>query len=136
MTFCTFPDVCRPSNLITSRPPNSPVRSAGHHVSRRATSSECRGFNDVDAADAVDEIDQSALVDGRVVGGHAIAAAGRIRQKMSDLPGRERIGDVNEAQALREPGKRDHCAAQTLRWLMTPAHRRLRAAVAIEPGHL
>jgi hypothetical protein len=63
-------------------------------------------------------------------------AVRRIRQKMSDLPGRERIRDVDKAQALRKPGKRDHCAAQTLRWLMTPAHRRLWAPVEIEPGHL
>src|SRR5262249_39339247 len=56
--------------------------------------------------------------------------------KMSDLPGRERIGDVDKAQALREPGKWNHRAAQTLRWLMAPAHRRLWASVAIEPSHL
>lgn len=44
--------------------------------------------------------------------------------------------DVDKTQALRKPGKRDHSAAQTLRWLMAPAHRRLWAAVEIEPGHL
>src|SRR5262249_33797317 len=53
-----------------------------------------------------------------------------------DLPGHERIRDVDKTQALRKPGKRDHCAAQTLRWLMAPAHRRLWAAVEIESGPL
>src|SRR5262249_61186584 len=93
------------------------------------TSSKCRSFNDVDAADAVNKVDQSAIVDGHVVGGHAVCAVSRIRQKMSDLPGHERIRDVDKTQALRKPGKRDHCAAQTLRCLMAPAHRRPRAAV-------
>src|SRR5262249_20434327 len=46
-------------------------------------SSECRGFNDVDSADAVNEIDQSAIVDGHVVGGHTVSAVRRIRQKMT-----------------------------------------------------
>src|SRR5262249_42612535 len=48
-----------------------------------ATSSECSGFNDVDSADAVNEIDQSAIVDGHVVGGHTVSAVRRIRQKMT-----------------------------------------------------
>ena len=42
------------------------------------------------------------------------------------------VGDVDEAQSLGEPGKRDDGAVKTLRRLMAAAHRRLRAAVEVE----
>src|SRR5947209_3156330 len=55
---------------------------------------------------------------------------------MPHLSRRERVGDVDEAQTLRKPGKRNDGAAQALRGLMATAHRRLRTAVEIESGHL
>ena len=80
---------------------------------REPTSSECRSFNDVDAADAVNEIDQSAIVDGHAVGGHAVCAVSRIRQKMSDLPGTNgsamstrRRPCANQANGITVPRKR------------------------------
>src|SRR5262249_61348365 len=103
---------------------------------RRRWSPEHRGLDDVDAAHAVDEIDQSAVVDGDVVRGQARPGLGWVGQVMPDLARSEGIGDVDEAQTLREPGERDHGAAEALRRLMTAAHRRLRAAVAVEARHL
>src|SRR5262249_52505101 len=97
---------------------------------------QCRGFDDVDAANAVDEVDQAAIVDGHVVGRRALLAGSRIGQEMADLPGSERIGDVDEAEPLGEPGERDDGAAEAFRRLVAPAHRRLRAAIDVEPGHL
>src|SRR5258708_22800532 len=59
-----------------------------------------------------------------------------MRQKMANLPRNERVRDVNEAQPLRKPRERDHGAVETLRWLVTTAHRRVRAAVGVEPRPL
>src|SRR5438034_1599598 len=105
MTFCTFPDVCRPSNLITSV----------------SSSSECRGFDDVDAAHPIDEIDQSAIVDRDVVGRGTRLAIGGIGQEVTDLARREWIGDIDEPQPLGEPRERDDVAAQAFRGLMASA---------------
>ena len=42
----------------------------------------------------------------------------------------ERIGEIDQAQALGEPGERNDRAGEALGRLMTAGHRRLRAAVA------
>src|SRR5260370_12800836 len=90
-------------------------------------------FDDVDAANAIHEEDQPAIVDRDVIGGRALLAVCWMRQKMANLPRNERVRDVNEAQPLRKPRERDHGAVETLRWLVTTAHRRLRAAVDVPP---
>src|SRR5215813_12677604 len=93
-------------------------------------------FDDVDPANAIHKVDQPAIVDRDVIGGRALLAVRRRRQKMANLPRNERVRDVNEAQPLRKPRERDHGAMETLRWLVATAHRRLWAAVHIKPGHL
>ena len=67
------------------------------------TSTECRGFDDIYSANAVDEVDQPAIVDGDVVGGGTLLAGGRIGEVVADFAGSERVCDVDEAQALGEP---------------------------------
>src|SRR2546430_16388782 len=84
--------------------------------------------NDVDPANAIHEVDQPAIVDRDVIGGRALLAVCWMRQKMANLPRNERVRDVNEAQPLRKPRERDHGAVETLRWLVTTAHRRGRGA--------
>ncbi len=66
----------------------------------------------------------------------AIAGGGRVGQVVPDLLRRERIGDIDEPQALGEPGERDHRAGKALGRLVAAAHRRLRAAVLVEARHL
>src|SRR5260370_41716993 len=87
-------------------------------------------FDDVDAANAIHEEDQPAIVDRDVIGGRALLAVCWMRQKMANLPRNERVRDVNEAQPLRKPRERDHGAVETLRWLVTTAHRRIGGAGA------
>ena len=65
------------------------------------------GFDDVDAVHAIDEIDEPAIVDRHVVGRRPLRAGGRIGQEMTDLLRRERIGEVDQPQPLREPGERN-----------------------------
>ena len=43
---------------------------------------------------------------------------------------------IDDAQPLREPGKRNDGAGEALGRLMAAGHRRLRAAVRVEPRHL
>ena len=58
----------------------------------------------------------------------------RVGQEMADLLRRERIGDVDEAQALREPGERNDRAVKALGGLVAAGHRRLRAPSLSRPG--
>src|SRR5260370_39358669 len=90
-------------------------------------------FDDVDAANAIHEEDQPAIVDRDVIGGRALLAVCWMRQKMANLPRNERVRDVNEAQPLRKPRERDHGAVETLRWLVTTAHRRVRGGADAAP---
>src|SRR5260370_19214405 len=95
-------------------------------------------FDDVDAANAIHEEDQPAIVDRDVIGGRALLAVCWMRQKMANLPRNERGRDVDEAQPLRRPRKRNHGAVETLRWLVATAHRLLRVDRALEsppPGN-
>src|SRR5262249_60739450 len=76
----------------------------------------------------IHEVDQPAIVDRDVIGGRALLAVCRRRQKMANLPRSERVRDVDEAQPLRKPRKRNHGAVETLRWLVATAHRRVGGA--------
>ena len=69
-------------------------------------SSQHRGLDDVDAALAVDQVAEPALVDGDVVGGGELETLRGVRLVEGDLARLERIGDVEDAQTLREPGDR------------------------------
>src|SRR5260370_41847436 len=82
-------------------------------------------FDDVDAANAIHEEDQPAIVDRDVIGGRALLAVCWMRQKMANLPRNERVRDLNAAQPLPKPRERDHGPGETVRWLVTIAHRRL-----------
>src|SRR5262249_61839222 len=91
-------------------------------------------FDDVDPANAIHEVDQPAIVDRDVIGGRALLAVCRIRQKMANLPRNERVCDVDEAQPLRKPRERDHGAVETLRWLVATAHRRVGGGADLTAG--
>jgi hypothetical protein len=113
------------------------ILAAGAGIAHELRSSaECAGFNDVDASNPIDEVDQSAIVGRDIVGRGAILAVGWIWQKMVELAGSEGIRDVDETQSLGEPCERSHGAVEPFRWLMAAAHRRLWTAIAVEPGHL
>src|ERR1700704_4639286 len=99
-------------------------------------SGSCSGLDDVDAADAVDEVDQSARIDGHVVGGRAIRPGGGLRQIVTDFFRLERVDEIDEPKALREPGEGNDRAVKALRRLVAAGHRRLRAAVDVETGDL
>src|SRR5262249_43254866 len=99
-------------------------------------SAQRSGFDDVDAVDAVDEIDQSAAVDGDVVRRWPVGAGRGVRHEVTDFPRRVRIGEVDKAQPLREPGERHDAAGEALGWLMATRHRRLRRPVNIETRDL
>ena len=68
----------------------------------------------------------TSLEDGRSAPGR------RVGQEVADFLGRERVGDIDQAQPLREPSERQNRAGEALGRLMTAGHRRLRAAVAIK----
>jgi hypothetical protein len=55
---------------------------------------------------------------------------------MAHLARLERIGEIDDPKALREPGEGDDRAVKALRWLMAAGHRRLRRSVGIEAGDL
>src|SRR5580693_2459212 len=108
MTFCTFPGVCRPSNLITPFLLSIP----------------CSRLDDVQAADAIDEVDETPIVDRDVVGGCALLPVRGRGQEMADFPGGEWVRDADQPHALREPRKGNHGPVQPLRRLMTTSHGR------------
>src|ERR1700687_1761876 len=64
-------------------------------------------LHDREPAQTVDQIDQPARIDGHVVALHAVAACGDIGHEMRDLARRMGIGDVDDAQAVGEPGEWD-----------------------------
>src|SRR3546814_7934255 len=60
-----------------------------------------RCLDDVDAALAIDQIDQPASVERHVVRGGALEALRRIRLEIADLLRGERIGHIDETKPLR-----------------------------------
>src|SRR3954468_24740255 len=92
----------------------------GSGFSCRKPCASC-ALHDVDAALTVDEVVKAARIDGHVVRRDALESLRRIRQEMADLGGAERIGDIDEPQALREPGEwNDVVAVQSLGRLGEP----------------
>ncbi len=85
---------------------------------------------------AVDQIAQTPIVDGHVVGGGQAEPLRRIGLVEGHLARREGIGDVEQAQALGEPRERNDGALEALGGLMAAHDRRLRRAVRIEALHL
>src|SRR6476660_3074494 len=98
--------------------------------------SKCVGFGDVDAIDAVDEIDEAATVYGDVIRRWPVGAGRGIRHEMPDLPRCVRIGEVDNAEPLREPGERHDGVGEALGWLMATRHRGLRRPVDVETRYL
>src|SRR5258708_39321569 len=79
-----------------------------------ARASQHRGLDDVDAALAVDKVAEATIVDGDIVGGGKRRSLRRIGLVEGDLAGREGIGDVEDAQALGEPGEGNDAALEAL----------------------
>src|SRR4029078_7447341 len=90
------------------------------------------GFDDVDAAHAVDEVDEIAAVHGDVVRRGAVGAGRGVRKIVCDLTRGEWVGDVEQAQALREPRERNDGAGEALGRLVTTGHRLLKTAVPVD----
>src|SRR6267142_531475 len=61
-----------------------------------------RPLQDVQPSVAIDEVHEAARVVADVVAAHAPAAGG-VGDERGDLARRVRVGDVHEAQAVREP---------------------------------
>jgi hypothetical protein len=68
----------------------------------------------VQTARAVDEVDQAAVVVADVVALHSFGALWHVGHERRDLAGRVRIGDVDDAQPVREPGDRNFGTADFL----------------------
>src|SRR5262245_66097306 len=97
-------------------------------------SSIAGAFDDVKAAHAVDHIDEAAVVAEHVVAAHAIGAGRHVRYVARHLAWPIRIGDVDEAQPLREPGKGDFGVGDVLDRLMAAGH--FLVALAVYPVDL
>src|SRR5882724_5836867 len=112
------------------KPPNIPGPPGGAHAPVDITSdpAELRAFDDVQAAVAVDEIHEAARVVADVVAADA-AATGRVGNERRDLARRVRVGDVDDAQAVREPRDGNLRAAYLLARLVSARELRLRRAV-------
>src|SRR5262249_35727095 len=66
-----------------------------------------RPLENVQAARAVDQIDQPAVVEAHVVALHALGAGRNVRHERGDLARGMWVGDIDDAQAMREPGDRN-----------------------------
>src|SRR5215469_10051736 len=109
-----------PPSLRDGSPSPAPKRGRGkRNGMTRWPSSQHRGLDDVDAALAIDQVAEPALVDGDVVGGGELEALRGIRLVEGDFARLEGIGDVEDAQALREPGEGNDAAFEALGWLVT-----------------
>src|SRR5712671_1633005 len=60
---------------------------------------------------AIDQIDQSPVVERHIVALRRLAARGRLRDEISNLPRRQRIADVDDPQSAREPDRMDDRSA-------------------------
>src|SRR5262249_35227658 len=90
-----------------------------------------RPLEDVQAAGAVDQIDQPAIVEAPVVALDALGARRHIRHERGDLARGMRVGDIDHAQAMGEPGDRDLGAADLLAELVQPGVVLLERAVLL-----
>src|SRR5258705_13242873 len=97
--------------------------STATNVLMRLSSTDALEY--VQAAHAVEEIDQSAIVHGDVVALHAVGPRRHVRHVMRHLPQRVRARDVDDAQSVREPGDRDLGAGHFLARLVAAGHARL-----------
>src|SRR6516162_2138744 len=70
------------------------------------------------AAGTVDQIDETAVVEAHIVTLHSRCARRDIRHEGGDLARRVRVRDVDDAQAMSEPGDRNLSAADLLTELM------------------
>src|SRR5712671_5506358 len=86
-------------------------------------------LQDVEAAHAVEQKDQPALVHEHVVARRPVGAGCRIGYEMRDFARRVRAADVNNAQAMGEPGGWNLAAGDLLDRLMAGGGLRLRRAV-------
>src|SRR3546814_1519579 len=75
-------------------------------------------LQNVEAAVAVEHVDDAVLIHVDVVGLRARLAADRLRNEGADLLRREGIGDVDDAQPAGEPGGEDQRLVQLLAELM------------------
>jgi hypothetical protein len=86
-------------------------------------------FEDVEAVQAVDQVDEAArLVDENVVRLHDILALAGGRHEMIDLLRAVRVRNVDRPEAAAEPGDQNHVAVDRLLRLV-----RAEPAVAVEP---
>src|SRR6202043_2356108 len=75
-------------------------------------------LENVQAARAVDQVDQAAVVEVYVISLHRPCARRNVRHERGDLARRMRVGDIDDAKAMREPGNWDLGAADLLAELM------------------
>src|ERR1035437_3714669 len=82
------------------------------------------------------KLPHSTRVDRHVVRRYPLKALRRIGEVVADFPHAKRVRNVDQPEALREPGKWNYRARKTLRWLVTAAHRRGRCALGVDALHL
>src|SRR5207249_885875 len=77
-----------------------------------------RSFENVQAACAVDQINQAAVVEAHVIALHPLGVGSNVRHEGGYFTRRVRVRDIDNAQAMREPSHRDFRAANFLAELM------------------
>src|SRR5262249_54850573 len=97
-------------------------------TSERAALAVARKFQNIKPDPTIDHVDQTALVERHVVALRRGAAGDRLRDEMADLLERQRIGDVDDAQAAGKPDRVDDRARDALAELMRPEARAAGAA--------
>src|SRR5260370_6549333 len=79
-----------------------------------------RAFENVESACAIDQIDQSPIIEANVIALHALCPRRNVRHEGGDLTRRVRVGDIDDAKTVREPSYRNLGAADLLTELMEP----------------
>src|SRR6185503_13977132 len=104
-----------------------PSRSAITTVTYFMCPASPDAFQDVQAAHAVEQVNQPAFVDGNVVALHALGSLRDVRHEISHLPHCMRAGHVDDPQPPCEPRDRDLGPGdEALRGLVAAGHVRLR----------
>src|SRR5438046_949099 len=86
-------------------------------------------FQHVEPDPAIDDVEQAPFIERHVVALRCGAAAGRLRNEMADLARAERVGDIYDAQAAREPDRIHDRARDALAKLVCAEARRAGAAI-------
>src|SRR5215831_19192150 len=79
-------------------------------------------LHDRQAANAVEQVDQPAIIHREVVARHALGALWHVGHEVRDLARRMRVLHVDDAQALRKPRERDLGAGHLLAGLVAAGH--------------